>query len=479
MGFSDISFILIFILIFIPVYYLLPSSAKKYALLFGSIIFYGVNDIWMLPVLLIDVLIVYLLGIVIDKLHDAYHVQKFFMGFGVWLQILIMVATVVFSKADWLTRIITLFGGDASSFMESLNSSPLAYHSFIGIGFMTVTLIGYYDDIYSGKIYAVTNPINFFNYAFFFPKVLQGPITSYSDMEESLCKPRGLNADRLEKGLRMFVLGMSMKVLVADKLACLWNGIQTIGFDSLSTPLAWLSMYSYSIQLFLDFQGYSLMAIGIAGMLGFKLPDNFDSPYLSRSISEFYRRWHMTLGNWFKEHVYFRLGGSRNGKAKMLLSLSAVWVLTGLWHGLTLNFLFWGLSLLFFIILEKTVFAKAFKSDKLFAKIMGHIYVLIAIPFTWMLFSINDIGNIGIFFRRLFGVVTSEAACVNEEDFITYLSDYFPYLIAGLLCCFPIFENLLIKTRAFISKIVLFVLFWVSIYAVMKNGNNAFMYVNF
>ena len=452
MTFSDINFLLILILVYVPIYVLLPQRTKPYFLLIGSLGFYALNDIWLLPVLLIDILIVFISGILEDHFFDRIELRKFITIFGIVLQVSLMVISILFFKN----------------------------HTFIGVGFFTVQLIGYYIDVYKNNFYPCKNIVTFANYVLFFPKVLQGPIVGFKDIECDLRMPERVSLSKLEKGIRTFILGMSFKIIIADRLYYLWNGVQTVGFQSISTPLAWISMYSYSMQLYFDFQGYSLMAIGVAQMLGYTLPANFRSPYLSKSISEFYRRWHMTLGEWFKNYVYIPMGGSKNGLRKTLLSLSAVWVLTGLWHGLTLNFMFWALTLLFFIILEKTLLKKVFGSKNPVVNAFRHLYVLLIIPLTWMMFAIGNIEQMGIFFTRVFNLT---AICtplnVNKNDYINYLKDYWPYLTGGVICCFPLMEEVLVKTRIYMTRFISFALFWVCVYMIMKNGNNPFMYINF
>ena len=452
MTFSDINFLLIFILIYVPIYMLLPSKAKPWLLLLGSMGFYALNDIWVMPVLLVNIVIVFISGILEDHFFDRIELRKFITKFGIGLQICLMVISILFFKN----------------------------HTFIGIGFFTIQFIGYYLDVYRNTIVPCRNPLTFANYIFFFPKVLQGPIVSFKDLEKELTSPERVSLAKLEKGMRTFILGMSFKVILADRLYYLWNGVQTVGFQSISTPLAWLSMYSYSMQLYFDFQGYSLMAIGVAQMLGFSLPTNFKSPYLSQSVSEFYRRWHMTLGEWFKNHVYIPLGGSRSGTKKTIFNLAAVWVLTGLWHGLTMNFMFWALTLLLFIILEKTLLKKFFKSEHIGVKIARHIYVLIVIPMTWMMFAIGNIEQMGIFFTRLFNLTSiCEPLNVNSNDIFNYFKDYWIFIIGGMICCLPLMEEVLVKTRIYMTRFISFALFWLCVYMIMKNGNNPFMYINF
>ena len=457
MGLSSVTFIIIFILVFVPLYYVLPAQARRHLLLVGSLIFYSLNDFAALPFILLVLLIAYGLGLLIQKANGG-KMSKFWLMLGIVFQLSLMVATILLPRYEG-----NVFCG----------------HSFIGIGFLTVMLIGYYMDVYNEKCVSGGSLLDFCNYALMFPKVLQGPIVSYGSIRSSLSSPSDADPESIEKGLRTFILGLSMKVLLADRLYSLWNGVQTIGLGSISTPLAWLTMYSYSLQLFLDFQGYSLMAIGLAHMLGFNLPANFKSPYLSRSVSEFYRRWHITLGSWFKDYVYIPLGGSRKGKVRTLLNLSIVWILTGLWHGLTLNFMIWAGVLLFFILLEKTLLSGWVHSEHPLAKITGHLYIIILIPFTWMAFAISEPSNLLLLLQRLFGISNEGAAYIDPHDFMNNLESYWPYLTGALICCFPFVEDIVIKTRNIAGRLICFVLFWLSIYFVVKNGNNPFMYANF
>ena len=177
-------------------------------------------------------------------------------------------------------------------------------------------------------------------------------------------------------------------MIVADRIGLLWNNIQAIGFESISTPLAWMGAFAYSIELYFDFSGYSLMALGLGRMLGFEFPKNFKHPYISRSVSEFWRRWHITLGRWFREYVYIPLGGNRKGKARTIFNLFVVWSLTAVWHGAEGHFLIWGASLLLLLALEKAFLLQFLKKSK----ILSHVYLVLVVPLTWMAFAIADVG---------------------------------------------------------------------------------------
>ena len=285
------------------------------------------------------------------------------------------------------------------------------------------------------------------------------------------------NGVNIEYGAACFIIGLGYKVLLANQLAGLWREIQTIGLPSVSTQLAWMGVIGYSLQLYFDFQGYSLMAIGIAKMLGYTMPNNFDSPYLSKSVSEFYRRWHITLGAWFRDYVYIPLGGSRKGTGRTIINLFAVWLLTGLWHGFGVNFLLWGMFLFFWIAMEK-IWLRKFLENKPW---LAHIYVLLVIPLSWVFFALPELSDIVWCFLRLFGpIVPYEGINVSAEDYLKYGSMYWPFLVAGIFFAFPFGEKWLKRNyRRGLGILALLVIFWMSVYQLAMGLNNPFMYFSF
>lgn len=346
----------------------------------------------------------------------------------------------------------------------------------VGISFYTFQMIAYQADVYRNHTPRVRSLCRFGTYLFFFPKILEGPITRYDEMLPELCNPV-CRAENLEEGFRMFILGLAYKALLADKLAGLWRQLSVIGYDSVSTPLAWLGMATYSVQLYFDFQGYSLMAVGIGRMFGFRLPQNFRSPYCSTSVSDFYRRWHITLGHWFRDYVYIPMGGSRAGTARTILNLFAVWLLTGLWHGMRWNFVLWGMSLFVLIAAEKLFLRKYL--DRF--PVLGHLYLLFFIPLTWMLFANTNLGDLVTYFARLFPVVPT-GGNVYGSDWMEVGRRYAPYLLAGGALLLPWPEEFLLdreQKHRFITGIVLTAAFWASIYSIRHSANNPFMYLQF
>ena len=267
-----------------------------------------------------------------------------------------------------------------------------------------------------------------------------------------------------------------MKVLLADHLAMLWKDIGTIGYESISTPLAWLGAVCYSLELYMDFWGYSLMAAGVGIMIGFPFVVNFDQPYSSKNVSEFYRRWHATLGSWFKDYIYIPMGGSRKGEFRTAINLFVVWLITGFWHGVTLNFILWGMIIFVIILCERFVVSKL---PKLLEKIIGRINVLVLIPLSWVVFAISDNVMLADYFKRLFPFF-GEGIAVNEGDFLKNVQIYGIILLFGLILLIPGLYSFFEKHRKNpVFTVGLLVLFWACVYSLSNAAGNPFMYFKF
>ena len=270
-------------------------------------------------------------------------------------------------------------------------------------------------------------------------------------------------------------VGLGAKVIVADRIGLLWNNIQAIGFESISTPLAWMGAFAYSIELYFDFSGYSLMALGLGRMLGFEFPKNFKHPYISRSVSEFWRRWHITLGRWFREYVYIPLGGNRKGKARTIFNLFVVWSLTAVWHGAEGHFLIWGASLLLLLALEKAFLLQFLKKSK----ILSHVYLVLVVPLTWMAFAIADVGQLGVYYARMFPFF-GVGETVRQMDFLQYLKDYGPLFLMGIVFSTP-YPTALYKVfeKKWLGSLAVIVVLGLSLYYMAVSTNNPFLYFNF
>ena len=378
-NFAGLEFIFRFLPVFLVIYYVVPSRGRDYVLLLGSFLFYAMGEPVFLLLLLTLTLVNHFVGRKIKEQQGGYKMFPLQKAKRKRLLIFVLILDV---------GALALFKG-LSTFVDS-SLLPL------GISFYIFKMISFQVDMYRGDIWEKPDLKSTALYFTMFPQVVSGPIMRYDDGEFGARRECG--PEKFEDGLKYFVIGLGMKVLLADRIGILWNDLQMIGFQSISTPLAWFGAAGYSLQLYFDFWGYSLMASGILVMLGYEFIQNFDHPYASRSISEFYRRWHMTLGSFFRDYVYIPMGGSRCKKSRMLLNLALVWILTGIWHGNGPNFLIWGAVLGIFIILEKVFYGKALSK----IPVVGNLYVLALIPLTWVVFAITDLRQLGIYFGRLF-----------------------------------------------------------------------------
>ena len=297
----------------------------------------------------------------------------------------------------------------------------------------------------------------------------------YSDIEDQI-RERNHSLSLIEEGFRYFTIGLASKMLIANVMGSLWTEAKMVGFASLSTPMAWISMFAFSFQIYFDFQGYSLMAIGLGKMMGFKIPQNFNHPYTARSVGEFWRRWHITLGTWFREYVYIPLGGSRVSKGRMIFNLFVVWMLTGFWHGAGWNFILWGLSLFVLITFEKVFLLKYLDRYR----VLSHLYLLVVIPMSWMLFAIDSLKDIGVYFQRLLpflGHIQSDY--IQQTDFIQVLSRYGFFFVAAIFFCTGLQKFLgKLKMQRLVAWPML-VVFWVCVWQMITATNNPFLYFRF
>ena len=344
----------------------------------------------------------------------------------------------------------------------------------LGFSFYLFKMISYQADLFRGEITRRPDIIDTVVYFTMFPQVTQGPIMRWNAVGFEK-RERTVSAKALSDRLFFFVLGLGMKVLLADRLSMLWNEIEKIGFESISTPLAWMGAIGYSLRLYMDFWGYSLMAAGIGMMLGFHFVVNFVHPYWACGVADFYRRWHVTLGSWFRDYVYIPLGGSHRGVLRTIRNLLIVWLLTGLWHGITLNFLMWAGILVLLIIWEKYVVSGLIDAVPL----IGHLHVWLFVPLTWVVFAIPDLSGLRNYFMRLFPFFGS-GINVNTGDFMKQFMIYWPYLLFGLALCTPHWYRLIVKNRRRMAVILFMtVVFWLSVYRIVIAESNPFMYFSF
>lgn len=287
----------------------------------------------------------------------------------------------------------------------------------VGISFYTFQSMSYTIDIYRGKAKAERNPINFGAYIAAFPQLIAGPIVRFADIAQQL-RERKCEMKQIRYGVIRFVCGLGKKVLLANQAGEIFRTVSGYHSGQMTTLAAWLGVLAFTFQIYFDFSGYSDMAIGLMSIFGFSIPENFRYPYESRSITEFWRRWHISLGSWFKEYVYIPLGGSRNGMARTLFHIFIVWFLTGLWHGATANFVLWGLYFCFFLIMEKTWLLGFLKRLPAW---MSHVYALVVIYFGWLIFAWEDIRGHRVYLKAMAGI--GDGGWVSNETLYLLLGN--------------------------------------------------------
>lgn len=453
--FSSLEFLFRFLPVFLAAFYLTPPRYRNVTLFAGSILLYACAQPQYVLLLLAVTALNYLVGIRAEAAAGIRHRRKRRAVMLGWL--------LLAGAAD--LGILVFF-----KIMGASGNLALP----LGLSFYTFKLVSYQADVFRGRIEAEMSFWRFASYICMFPQITSGPIMRYEDASGSLRGERVL-PEQFAEGLRLLVLGLAAKVLLADRLGILWNDIRTIGFESISAPLAWLGAFAYSLQLYFDFQGYSLMAAGMGMMLGFPEIKNFNQPYSAVSVSDFWRRWHMTLGSWFRDYVYIPMGGNREGTGRLVRNLLIVWLLTGLWHGNGWNFVLWGLVLGGIIIAEKLTYGSWLKRRK----VLSHIYVLVLVPLTWMIFAITDLKELGIYFARLFPFF-GIGQTLNAGDVWKYLSLYWPFLLAGAVCCVPALEALYEKwKKTWPAAVLLMLLFWAAVYRLSISAGNPFLYFSF
>lgn len=443
MQFNSIDFLFFFLPAFLAVYFLLPNRCHNIVLIVGSLFFYaqaGANKPLILGLLLGSTLVTFVIARMLEKY-----------------------------RSGWLLGISLCAMAGLLMFFKLYNGGRLLP---AGLSFYLFQLAAYLISVYRQLIQADRNILAFGVQAVMFPKLLSGPLMEPASLQEQVKKP-SISLQNLHDGLQQLILGLGLKVLLANRLGSLWAQSGVVGYESISTPFAWMSLVAYAMQLYFDFWGYSLMAMGIGQMLGFKLPENFRDPYASRSVGEFWRRWHASLGAWFRVNLYFPMGGSRKGNLRTIFNLLVVWAFTGIWHGIGGNYLLWAAVLVFLIINERFWLGKLLKKTY----VLCHVYTVLAILLSWLPFAVGDFDQMVIYAGRLFGTA---GQTLNPNDYIIWGQEYLKLLIAGVICATPLPRMLWNKIKnSFLADIVLFVLFWVVVYFIVTSAQDPFMYFQY
>ena len=387
MVFSSTIFLCVYLPLVLLGYYICPKKGRNLFLLIVSLVFYAWGEPKYVFLMMFSIVINYVFGLLMDKHRSDPKRMKLMLVLSVIIDLGLLS---VFKYTDFIIRNVN------AVFSTGFDLLNIALP--IGISFYTFQAMSYTIDVYRNDVKVQRNLIDFGMYITMFPQLIAGPIVRYSDVQDQLAE-RSVTTDDFSAGIMRFVVGLGKKVLLANQMGAVWSGIYALGGD-VSALMAWTGAAAYTFQIYFDFSGYSDMAIGLGRMFGFKFPENFRYPYESVSITDFWRRWHITLSTWFKEYLYIPLGGNRRGLARQALNLLIVWALTGFWHGAGWNFVMWGLYYFLILFIEKLFLLKAL--DKL-PKLLRHVYALLLIVIGWVIFASDDVSVLLPYLGSMFG----------------------------------------------------------------------------
>ncbi len=416
MLFSSIPFLFYFLPCVLILYFIAPKPLKNAVLLISSLVFYAWDKPKFAIIMIASIVLGYIFGLLIEKTRG-----KFLSKVFLFLSVGSSIATLgVFKYTDFF---ISSFNS-VSGLAVPLTGIALP----IGISFYTFQILSYTVDVYRGDVAAQKNPVSLAAYVAMFPQLIAGPIVRYSDIEKQLVS-RTHNFELAAQGIRRFVIGLGKKILIANALGELCDNFRAS--DDKSVLFYWLYAIAFTLHIYFDFSGYSDMAIGMGKVFGFKFLENFDYPYISRSVTEFWRRWHMSLGTWFRDYVYIPLGGNRVSKIKWFRNIFIVWFLTGFWHGAAWNFIVWGLYFAVLLVLEKLFL------NKLLDKIKGlrHVYVMLLIIISFVIFNAADMGEAMSYIGAMFGFGDVPAF---SAEWLYYLRSYAVVIVVAIVGATPL-----------------------------------------
>ena len=473
MLFCSEEFIFQFLPVFLVIYYMVAAKYRNLVLFLGSLWFYFSGEKKWFPLILISLTLHYVVTRRMQGKPVKQRRQLLIAALCYDFGILFFFKYVPFLMQEWNRLADWLLAAYDISFFRM---PQLTVTLPLGISFYTFQIAAYVIDVYRRPAEYEKDYVSLGSYLCMFPQLIAGPIVLFRDVSEQM-RRRRINLQRLEQGVKLFVVGLGYKMLLANILGNLWHEIQVVGIESISTSMAWMGAAAYTLQLYFDFNGYSLMAMGLGEMLGFRIPRNFRQPYMAESVTEFWRRWHITLSTWFREYLYIPLGGNRRGTGRMILNLLIVWSLTGIWHGAGWNFLLWGLYYFVLLILEKLYLHKVLEKHR----IVGHIYTILAFTAGWIIFALENISDIGIYLNKMFLWMGQPDAWIAYPHItLDALRRYGLFFAAAIVCATSLPEKLY---RKYHDKMwflaVLLGIFWASVHQIMTAVNNPFLYFRF
>ena len=466
MVFSSLEFIFVFLASVLAVYYLVPPKARNIVLLLFSLVFYGWGEPVYVFLMIATITVDYICGYIIGRDLDSKPKRA---------KVTLIVSIVINLALLGVFKYYDFFAGTLNSLLGRGVFPTLGLTLPIGISFYTFQALSYVIDVYRRDARVQKNIAAFGTYVTLFPQLIAGPIVRYADVDDQL-RERTHSLTLFASGCRTFICGLAKKILLANAAGAMWNSLSAAAEpDALG---AWLAIVFYTFQIYFDFSGYSDMAIGLGKMFGFSFRENFYSPYVSESITEFWRRWHISLSTWFREYVYIPLGGNRKGVGRTYFNLFCVWLLTGLWHGASWNFVLWGLYYFALLVIEKTFLLRLLERAP---KFLRHIYSMAAVIFGWLLFVIEDVSSIGAYLSRMFGGTGVFATQITVYELVRNLV----FLAILILASTPAPKKLWYKLYSkgtpwrIVQSVVCAIAFVLCIAYLVDSSYNPFLYFRF
>ena len=452
MVFSSMTFLFAYLPVTLALYYLCPLRARNLLLLVANLIFYGWGEPKYIVIMFASILIDYIHGALIDKYRANDRLARCFVASSVVLNLALL-----FFFKYW------------DFFAAQLGLPVLGVPLPLGISFYTFQTMSYSIDVYRGEAERQKSLLKFGVFVTLFPQLIAGPIVRYREIARELTDGVHPRVRDFSEGALLFTVGLSKKVLLANNIGKLWETLQAS--PDLTVAGAWMGALAFSFQIYFDFSGYSDMACGLGRMLGFHFPENFRHPYIARSVTDFWRRWHITLGSWFREYVYIPLGGNRLGIRRQLFNIAVVWFLTGFWHGANWNFIFWGVYYCILLMIEKLWLLPHLKKGR----VWPHIYTMVLVIIGWALFVGSDYGvSLGLLLQKMF--VPSGGASA-----LYYLRNYGVLLAVSILACTPVTTKIyaFLKRHVAVRGLVLAVVFLITVAYMVDATNSPFLYFRF
>ena len=466
MVFSSLEFIFVFLASVLAVYYLVPPKARNIVLLLFSLVFYGWGEPVYVFLMIATITVDYICGYIIGRDLDSKPKRA---------KVTLIVSIVINLALLGVFKYYDFFAGTLNSLLGRGVFPTLGLTLPIGISFYTFQALSYVIDVYRRDARVQKNIAAFGTYVTLFPQLIAGPIVRYADVDDQL-RERTHSLTLFASGCRTFICGLAKKILLANAAGAMWNSLSAAAEpDALG---AWLAIVFYTFQIYFDFSGYSDMAIGLGKMFGFSFRENFYYPYVSESITEFWRRWHISLSTWFREYVYIPLGGNRKGVGRTYFNLFCVWLLTGLWHGASWNFVLWGLYYFALLVIEKTFLLRLLERAP---KFLRHIYSMAAVIFGWLLFVIEDVSSIGAYLSRMFGGTGVFATQITVYELVRNLV----FLAILILASTPAPKKLWYKLYSkgtpwrIVQSVVCAIAFVLCIEDLVDSSYNPFLYFRF